>query len=216
MSIQKNSDTPSKKTGYFGGSYTCPGHTQGCFYDLFIVRHLQICMTMTGKSITLKGNCWVGRLAELWRSRWQCMAELWRSRWQCTPPPDRPNSDTLAFMIDCFAASGGPFLLWHLVSGDAVALPPLGAQGGWGPRGQGWEKAKCGSTILSGSWEAAVSHMGKTDYRCNNGSPVHPWQWGCKQLQWERDGSAAAVPSSGGNSNSALTPAEMSQSWQTP
>jgi len=37
-SIQRNLNTPPKKPGYFYGSCTRPGRTQGRIYDLFFVR----------------------------------------------------------------------------------------------------------------------------------------------------------------------------------
>ncbi len=55
-----------------------------------------------------------------------------------------------------------------------VAPLPLGAQAGWGARGQGPVKANCDGTALSASWEAAVFHVGKIDCHCYNGGLVPP------------------------------------------
>jgi hypothetical protein len=55
MSIRRNSDILSKKLGYFGGSSMHPGCTQGCFLRPFF-RRLQICITVTEKSVTLTAN----------------------------------------------------------------------------------------------------------------------------------------------------------------
>jgi hypothetical protein len=55
-----------------------------------------------------------------------------------------------------------------------VLLLPPGAQGGWGARGHGRAKAYCGSTMLSASWEAAVSHAGEIESYCIDGGPAPP------------------------------------------
>jgi hypothetical protein len=67
------------------------------------------------------------------------------------PPPYCPNSNGLVILVDCFVTGGGPSLLWQLISGAAVLPLLLGAQGGWGARGQGQKKSNFSGNALSPS-----------------------------------------------------------------
>jgi hypothetical protein len=60
----------------------------------------------------------------------------------------------------------------RLGSGHATVARGTRGLGGKGAGGGG--KADCGGTMLSASWEAAMSHTGEIDCCCKDGSPIPP------------------------------------------
>jgi hypothetical protein len=60
------------------------------------------------------------------------LTESWRRRWWHMPPPNQPNSNALAIMIDCFVAGVVPGWCGRSCAATAWDMRELGGDGGRG------------------------------------------------------------------------------------